>query len=50
MFMQKKRTFFLDTYALEARGKFTDAEEAVLVNSVLLALVYERQRLKDLYS
>ena len=50
MFMQKKRTFFLDTYTLEVRANFTDADEAVLVNSVLLALVYERQRLKDLYS
>jgi uncharacterized protein YxjI len=50
MFMQKKCTFFLDTYLLEARGKFTEAEEAVLINSVILALVYERLRLKDLYS
>jgi hypothetical protein len=50
MFLQKKRTFFLDTYVLEARGQFTDAQEAVLLNSVLLALVYERQHLKDLYS
>ncbi len=50
MVMQKKRTFFLDTYVLEARGQFTDAEEAVLLNSAILALVYERQRLKDLYS
>jgi uncharacterized protein YxjI len=50
MFMQKKRTFLLDTYLLEVRGEFTDAEEAVLINSVILALVYERQQLKDLYS
>ena len=50
MFMQKKRTFFTDTYVLEARGKFTDADESLLINSVLLALIYERQRLKDLYS
>jgi uncharacterized protein YxjI len=49
MVMQKKRTFFTDTYILEARGKFSDQEEALLINSVLLALVYERQRLKDLY-
>jgi len=50
MVMQKKRTFFTDTYVLEARGKFTDADESLLINSVFLALVYERQRLKDLYS
>lgn len=49
MVMQKKRTFFTDTYILEARGSFNDQEEALLINSVLLALVYERQRLKDLY-
>jgi hypothetical protein len=50
LFMQKKRTFFLDTYVLEARATCSDAEEALLLNSVLLALVYERQALKDLYS
>ena len=50
MFMQKKRTFFLDTYTLEKRADFTEAEEAILINSVIIALVYERQILKDLYS
>ncbi|MBI5933764.1 MAG: hypothetical protein HY867_08655 [Chloroflexi bacterium] len=50
MFMQKKRTFFLDTYTLEKRADFTEAEEAILINSVIIALVYERQQLKDLYS
>jgi uncharacterized protein YxjI len=50
MFMQKKRTFMLDTYTLEKRGNFTDADEPLLINSVLLALVYERQSLKDMYS
>ena len=50
MFMQKKRTLMIDTYVLETRGKFTDAEEPLLINSVLLALVYERERLKELYS
>lgn len=50
MFMQKKRTFFLDTYTLEKSADFTEAEEAILINSVILALVYERQQLKDLYS
>jgi uncharacterized protein YxjI len=50
MFLQKKRTFFLDTYTLETRGAFSEANERLLINGVLLALVYERQRLKDLYS
>lgn len=50
MFMQKKRTFMLDTYVLETRGQFTEAEEAILINSVIIALVYERQHLKDLYA
>ena len=50
MFMQKKRTFLLDTYTLESRGKFSDADEPLLINSVLLTLMYELQRLKDLYS
>jgi len=49
MYMEKKRTFFTDTYVLEARGKFSDRDEALLINSILLALIYERQRLKDLY-
>ena len=50
MFMQKKRTFMLDTYVLEARGKFSDADEPLLINSVILALVYERQTLQDMCS
>ena len=50
MIVRKQRTFMLDTYILEAPGKFTDADEPVLLNSVLLTLVYERQRIKDLYS
>ncbi len=49
MYMEKKRTFFTDTYVLEARAKFSEQDEPLLINSVLLALVYERQRLKDLY-
>jgi hypothetical protein len=48
--MEKKRTFFTDTYVLEVRGKFADQDEPLLINSILLALVYERARLKDLYS
>lgn len=50
MVMEKKRTFFTDTYVLETRGQFSAQDEPLLINSVLLALVYERQRLKDLYS
>ncbi len=50
MFMQKKRSFLLDTYTLEKRADFSDAEEVILINSVIIALVYERQQLKDLYS
>jgi uncharacterized protein YxjI len=50
MVVKKQRTFLFDTYTLEVRGKFSEADEPVLLNSVLLALVYERQRLKDLYS
>ena len=50
MVMEKKRTFFTDTYVLETRAPFSAQDEPLLINSVLLALVYERQRLKDLYS
>lgn len=49
MYMEKKRTFFTDTYVLETRGTFSDQDEPLLINGVLLALLYERQRLKDLY-
>jgi uncharacterized protein YxjI len=50
LFMEKQRTVFQDVYRLEARGKFTDAQESLLLNSVLLAVLYERERLKELYS
>lgn len=50
MMLQKKRTFLLDMYTLEAKDKFNEGDEKLLVNSVLLTLIYERQRLKDLYS
>lgn len=49
MVLTKKRTLLVDTYTLEAKGKFSEAQEALLLNGVLLTLVYERQRLKDLY-
>ena len=50
MYMEKKRTWLQDTYVLEARGKFSDADEALLVNSVILAVLYEREQLKALYT
>jgi len=50
MFLKKQRTFLIDTYTLESRGKFSEAQEAMLVNAVLLALVYERQHLKEMYA
>lgn len=49
MKLQKKRTFFIDTYTLEASGKFREQDEQLLVPSVILAIVYERQQLKDLF-
>jgi len=50
MYMEKKRTLLQDTYVLEARGKFSDAEEPLLLNSVILAVLYEREQLKALYA
>lgn len=50
MYMEKKRTLLQDTYVLEARGKFSEADEPLLVNSVVLTVMYERARLKELYS
>lgn len=50
MILQKKRTWMVDTYTLEAKEKFPAKDEALLINGVLLALVYERQRLKELFS
>jgi uncharacterized protein YxjI len=50
MYMEKQRTLFQDVYKLQARGKFSDAQEPLLLNGVLLAVLYERDRLKELYS
>ena len=50
LFMQKKRTFFIDTYTLEKRSELSDMNEVLLINNILLALVYERQMLKDIYA
>jgi hypothetical protein len=35
---------------LEVRGTFSDAEEPLLLNSVILAVLYEREQLKALYT
>jgi hypothetical protein len=50
MTLQKQRTFMIDTYTLNATEKFSDADEKLLIPSVILAIVYERQQLKDLYT
>ena len=49
MKLKKERTFLVDTYTLQAVEPFTDADEKLLLPSVALTIVYERQRLKDLY-
>lgn len=50
MLLQKRRTFMIDSYTLSVNEKFSDADEKLLVPSVILAIVYERQQLKDLYT
>ena len=50
MVLEKKRTLLQDTYTLEARGKFENKDEPLLLNSVILAVLYEREQLKFLYS
>ncbi len=50
MLMEKKRTLFQDTYVVDVKGKFSDGDEPLLVNSILLAIFYERARLKELYT
>lgn len=49
MKLKKERTFFVDTYTLQSVEPFSEADEKLLVPSVVLTIVYERQRLKDLY-
>lgn len=49
MFLQKQRTFMVDTYKLESNGQFTAEEEQLLMPSILLTVLYERQQLKSLY-
>ena len=50
MFLQKQRTLMVDTYRLESNGQFTAEDEQLLIPSLLLAVFYERQQLKDLYA
>lgn len=50
MTLQKQRTFLVDTYTLSASGQFSEEDEKLLIPSVILAIVYERQQLKDLYT
>ena len=50
MTLQKQRTFLIDTYTLAVNDKFSDADEKLLIPSIILAIVYERQQLKDLYT
>lgn len=50
MKLQKNRTFFTDTYTLEVSGQFNEKDEALLIPSVALAIIYEREQLKHLYN
>jgi len=49
MTLKKERTLLFDSYTLESGGGFSDIEENFLISSIILTIVYERQRLKDLY-
>lgn len=48
--MKKQRTILQDTYTLESHAPFTESEERMFIPSILLAVLYERQQLKDMYS
>ncbi len=50
LYMEKQRTWLQDTYIVQKRGNFTDADEPLLINSIVLAVLYERERLKELYT
>ena len=50
MTLQKQRTLLIDTYILAKSGNFSEADEKLLIPSVILAIAYERQQLKDLYT
>lgn len=48
--LKKQRTFFVDTYTLNKVGEFNQIDEAFLVSSAILAVVYERAQLRSLYT
>ncbi len=50
MVLKKERTLFIDTYKMEEQGLFNNSEEAILLNSVVLSLLYERDSLKFMYT
>jgi uncharacterized protein YxjI len=50
MTLKKERTFLVDTYTLTKVGEFGASDEAFLVCSAILAVVYERQQLRSLYT
>ncbi len=50
LYIEKKRTFFQDTYIVQVRGQFSEQDEPLLINAAILAVLYERERLKELYS
>lgn len=50
MNLKKQKTFFVDTYTLNKVGNFNDTDEAFLVFSAILAVVYERAQLRSLYT
>lgn len=50
MNLKKEKTFLVDTYTLNKVGNFNDMDEQFLVFSALLAIVYERLHLKNMYS
>lgn len=50
LYMEKQHTWLQDTYIVQKRGNFTDQDEPLLINSIVLAVLYERERLKELYT
>src|SRR4030095_5788649 len=39
LYMEKQRTWLQDTYAVQARGNFTDKDEPLLINSIVFAVL-----------
>jgi len=50
MTLKKQRTFLVDTYTLTKTGDFKESDEQFLLSSAILAVVYERQQLRSLYT